>query len=229
MSIFEGDLLKGVTEILGELWKTVDAQKVPETTDVPLGNEAKKLEAVVLYADLRDSTLLVRKYKKHFAAEVYKTYLYCATRVIRHLEGQVTAFDGDRVMGVFIGDAKNSNAAKCGLKINYAITKIVQPALQKQYPKTDYTIKHTVGIDRSELWVARTGIRGNNDLVWVGNAANRAAKLSEQEGPATWITSNVYDRLLDSAKLGGDPTRNMWTQRDWSGETVYTSTWWSMV
>ncbi len=225
MSVFGDELLKRAREIFRERWSTVDAQKVPETTDVPLGNEAKKLEAVVLYADLRDSSLLVRKYEKHFAAEVYKTYLYCAARVISHLGGQVAAFDGDRVMGVFIGDTKNSNAAKCGLQINYAVTKIVQPSLQKQYQNNDYKIKHTVGIDRSELWVARTGIRGSNDLVWVGNAANRAAKLSEQEGPATWITSDVYKRLKDDTKFGGDPKRNMWTERDWSGETVYTSKW----
>ncbi len=227
--MFGDQLLKRVREIFREQWKTVNAQKVPEAADVPLGNQAKKLEAVVLYADLRDSSLLVRNYNKFFAAEVYKTYLYCAARVIQYLGGQITAFDGDRVMGVFIGDTKNSTAAKCGLRINYAVTKIVQPALEKQYPNAEFKVKHTVGIDRSELWVARTGIRGSNDLVWVGNAANRAAKLSEQEGPATWITSDVYDWLLDDAKLGGDPEQNMWTERDWSGETVYTSTWRSSV
>ena len=33
-----------------------------------------------------------------------------------------------------------------------------------------------LGIDTSKLFVARTGIRKSNDLVWVGRAANYAAK-----------------------------------------------------
>lgn len=58
----------------------------------------------------------------------------------------------------------------------------------------DFNIKQAVGIDTSPLLVARTGIRGANDLVWVGRAANIAAKLcSLREGNyATYITNDVY-------------------------------------
>lgn len=225
MTQLKDDLKTQSAKVFAEQWRTTDARKVPETDDIALGNEAKKLEAVVLYSDLRDSTELVQRYKSHFAAEIYKTFLYSASRIIRNQGGVVTAFDGDRVMGVFIGDANNSNAATCGRKINYAVSRIIQPALEDQYPRTDYRIRHTVGVDRSEFWVARTGIRGSNDLVWVGNAANQAANLSAEEGPPTWITAAVYNRLNEAAKYGGDPKRNMWESRSWRGGTVYTSTW----
>jgi class 3 adenylate cyclase len=86
-----------------------------------------------------------------------------------------------------------------------------------------------VGIDTTDLFVARTGIRGSNDLVWVGRSANYAAKLcSLREGSyATWITQDVYDVILDEAKYGGIPKQNMWEQKTWSeyGITVYASTW----
>ncbi len=105
--------------------------------------------------------LAVESRKKFFAAEIYKAYLYRAAKIIRHQGGVITAYDGDRIMAVFIGDNKNSQAAETGLRISYAVTKIIQPALSKQYPKESYVVKQTVGVDRSELWVARTGIRGN--------------------------------------------------------------------
>ena len=56
-------------------------------------------------------------------------------------------------------------------------------------------MRQSVGVDTSELLVAKTGIRTVNDLVWVGRAANYAAKLSSRLAPATQITSDVYDQL----------------------------------
>ena len=185
------------------------------------------MEATVLYADLDDSTRLVDTKKAWFAAEVYKTYLVCAARIIRSEGGEVTAYDGDRIMAVFIGRAKNSVAACVALKINYAVQKIINPAIRKQYADSRYSLKHVVGIDTSKLFVARTGIRGANDLVWVGRAANYAAKLSSRAGPSTQVTDTVYARLNDDSKFGGDG-RNMWTPdvaAEIGGKKIYTSSW----
>lgn len=58
----------------------------------------------------REVTINVH-HKPHFAAEIYKSYLHCASKIIRCENGVITAFDGDRVMGIFIGDLKNTSAA----------------------------------------------------------------------------------------------------------------------
>lgn len=226
------DLGTEVAKIFSDQWETRDGQKVPEASDIALGNHAVKLSGTVLYADLADSTDLVRTKKKFFAAEVYKAYLISAARVIRARGGKITAYDGDRIMAVFIGDAKNSEAAKCGLQINWAVKNIVQPALKKQYPKSTYAVAQTVGIDTADLWVARTGIRGSNDLVWVGNAANYAAKMSSLDSKyPTVISKAVYDMLNKKSKFGGNPERNMWTNLGSSdlGVPLFGSTfWWSI-
>src|SRR5438093_11764048 len=94
---------------------------VPEPEGLRLGNEGVTLEATVLYADMSGSTRLVDSQKPHFAAEVYKAYLACAARIIKNETGVVTAYDGDRVMAVFIGDSKNTNAVKAAFKINGAV------------------------------------------------------------------------------------------------------------
>lgn len=219
-----------VNSIFKTNWTRRDAKVVPDSESVKLGNDAVLLKGTVLYADLVDSTGLVKGYKDWFAAEVYKAYLVCACKLIESNAGIITAFDGDRVMAVFIGDSKNSSAAKCALQINYAVRDIINKSLKESYPNSAFQLQQTVGIDTSDLFVAKTGIRGSNDLVWVGRAANYAAKLCAlREGSfCTFITEDVFDSLSEDRKFGGNPKRPMWEKIMWKeqGIAVYRSSWW---
>ena len=223
------DLEKQVRSILREAWDERNGIQVPQPEDLRLGNEAVKLDAAVLYADISASTRLVNGYRAWFAAEVYKSYLTCAARVITAQGGTITAYDGDRIMGIFIGDSKESAAAVAGLKINYAVQKIVNPALAEQFPKNSYQLSHVVGVDTSPLFAARIGVRKYNDLVWVGRAANYAAKLSSLDTPnMTFITDAVFQRLNDAARNGGKPRRLMWEPRLWTAMnnmSIHRSSW----
>lgn len=226
---FTTDLTKEVETIFNTTWTTRDGQVVPEAASVQLGNHAVMLDGTVLYADLAESTNLVNTTKAEFAAEIYKTYLLCASRIITKNGGTITAFDGDRVMGVFIGGSKNTSAAKAALQINYAVLKIINPKLKAQYLSNTYEVKQSVGVDTSKLFVARTGIRGSNDLVWVGRAANFAAKLcSLRDGSHTsFITETVFDNMREEVKYNGDPRRAMWERRYWKELNInlYCSSW----
>lgn len=130
-------------------------------------------------------------------------------------------------MAVYIGDSKNTSAARTALKINYCRVEVINPLLAKRYPATQYQLKHVVGIDRSELHAARTGVRGANDLVWIGRAANYAAKLSDLSSDyPSRITADVYDRLRDELKFSNG--RAMWEAANWTGMNnfrIYRSTW----
>ncbi len=225
---FTDDLNAEVVKILKEQWEIRDGQKVPDTPDLKLANDGVKLTGTVLYADLAESTQLVTKHSAAFVAEVYKTYLNCACRIIRNQGGEITAFDGDRVMAVFLGDAKNSSAVRSALAINHAVTHIINPRVRDQYPNlpSDFQICQAVGIDTSELLVARTGIRGSNDLVWVGRSANLAAKLCSlrESNYASWITNDVYEKCRDDVKTATSGV-SMWEQKTWTaqGMIVYCS------
>lgn len=225
------DLNSEVGKILQENWSNRTGQVVPESDDLQLGNDAVTLEGTVLYADLDDSTRLVDTKDPQFAAKIYKCYLVCAARIIQSEGGEITSYDGDRIMAVFIGDSKNTSAARTALKVNFAVQKIINPAIQSQYPNGGYSVKHVVGIDTSDLFVARTGIRGANDFVWVGRAANYAAKLSARSGPPTQITSEVYDKLNKNSKFS-ENGKNMWTPTtapEIGDKKIYTSSWrWSV-
>ena len=223
------DIKAEIEQILKTNWKRRAGRVVPETSDVQLGNDAVELDATVLYADMADSTDLVVGYRDWFAAEVYKAYLRGTCEIIKNNNGVITAFDGDRVMAVYIGNLKNTSAAKTALQINFLSTKIINPALKNIYPNSSFKLEQAVGIDTGNLLVARTGVRGSNDLVWVGRSANYAAKLcSLRNGSyASFITQEVFNSLNESSKFGGDPKRLMWDKVMWTerGIPVYQSSW----
>src|SRR5579859_1343571 len=148
------DLKEEIRETYRAEWSKRDGRKVPEVEDVQLGNDAVEIDATVLYADMAGSTDMVDSYKWWFSAEVYKTYLLCASRIIKAEGGVITAFDGDRVMGVFFEGTKNTNAVRSALKIKYAVTNFINPLLKERYPSDNHNVRHTVGIDTSKLRVA---------------------------------------------------------------------------
>ena len=225
------DLETSIAKIFRESWEERDGTVVPDDTSVTLGNDGVKLKATVLYADLSGSTDLVDTYKKVFSAEIYKAYLSCAGRIIRSEGGTITAYDGDRIMAVFIGPRKNNSAVKAALKINFAVQQIIMPAKRKQYPDNAYSLKQVIGIDTSELLVAKTGVRGANDLVWVGRAANHAAKLTAlPDTHSTYITPDVYSVLNEDLKVSGEAA--MWEAIKWdtfNDTIIYRSTYWYRV
>jgi len=215
------ELKTEVAKIFHDVWQFTDGRVVPEPDAVPFGNRGVLLDGTVLYADLTQSTGLVDKYKKEMAAEVYKTYLHCAGKIIRNEGGVITAYDGDRIMAVFLGENKDTLATRAALKIEYARTIILNPAFKNHYPTIDYSIRHTVGVATSQLLAARTGVRGANDLVWVGSAANHAAKLTTLPEFPIWITKPVFDRLAPAFKGSG-----VWQARRWTemNQMIYGTT-----
>lgn len=224
-------LADGLNSEMGKIahgvWASREGRVVPVDTSIGMGNDAVTIAATVLYADLADSTILVDRYKPQFAAKVYKMFLHCAAKIIVANKGTITAYDGDRVMAVYFGDAKNTQAARTALQLKWAVDEFIQPTLELRYPSTDFRLKHVVGIDTSELFVAKTGVRGNNDLVWVGRAANHAAKLAAMpETHQTYISEDVFNRLRPEVKTHDN--RSMWEPATWTqfdGRRIYRSQW----
>lgn len=57
------DILNDVHGFLQTKWTRRKGYKVPDAEDLRLGNDAVEFEGAVLYADLRKSTTLVRRYR----------------------------------------------------------------------------------------------------------------------------------------------------------------------
>ncbi|MFC4613082.1 adenylate/guanylate cyclase domain-containing protein [Streptomyces maoxianensis] len=188
-----------LTELVGHEWQTRSGLTVPGTDDIVLRDGAVQLDAVYLYADMMGSTQLVSDFDPGTAAKVTRAFISTACRVIRNRDGHIRSFDGDRVMGIFVGANKEGRAVRTALEITYATDKLVRPALERRLPslsRQGFELCHVSGVASGPVFIARAGVYNHNDLISIGTAANVAAKLSDiRETPQyrTYITRSLYD------------------------------------
>lgn len=227
------DVLSDIQAIIETLWNKRVGRQVPSTNDVALMGGAVEIEATFLYADLADSSKMAKELDRRIAAKIIKAFLATSARLIRAHNGEVRSFDGDRIMGVFIGSYQNTSAAKCALQIAWCVDQI-RDKFEAKYERVrnaTFEIRHGVGVDTGTVLSVRGGARGSNDLIWIGRAPNLAAKLSDlRENPySTFITAAVFNQINDEAKYGGTEKTLMWERRAWGflGESlvVYRSSW----
>jgi len=234
MSTNEQSLTERVDTIFGTTFDVREGRVVPSTNDVALKDGAVKIDATFLYADLAGSAVLSSACPWQTTAKIIRAFLDCATRLIIKHGGVIRSFDGDRVMGVFIGSSKNSDASICGREIHWTVRKILSPKANEKFKSigdSGIEIRHGVGIDTGDVRAVRSGIRNNNDLIWIGKAASFSAKLSDlRDAPYhTYISSRVYNKLNSDAKTDSDG-ENMWTKTSFNfagtTESVYKSNRW---
>jgi adenylate cyclase len=178
----DADIQAALNSLSGDLWNVKQPTRVPESEDIVLRDGAALVEASYLYADLADSSTLAHSVDAETAARVIRMYLNMAVRVLRHYDGHIRSFDGDRVMAVFMGGSKNTNAFRASMAINYYVLKILPDYIKAALPTVaaaGWELKHGIGIDSGTAFMVRGGVRNNNDLVSVGSSPNVAAKLAD--------------------------------------------------
>jgi adenylate cyclase len=233
---FGDDVRKAVDDILGTTFNERNGKVVPNTEDVALKDGAVKLEAAFLYADLAGSSTIAKQCPWDTTAKIIRSYLDGACRIIRNEGGEIRSFDGDRVMGVFIGDRPCGDAIKAALKIKYATENIIQPKATAKFTSVknnNVLIRQSCGIDFGISHAVRAGVRNSNDLIWIGKPPSFAAKLSDiREHPySTFISKTDYTRLSDETKKSNGT--DMWEERQYTfagtKETIYRSSYhWSI-
>ena len=186
--------------------------RIIPSTESLVSQNAVRLNATFLYADLSQSSILATEFQQRTAAKIIRIFLYCMGVLVRKNKGEITSFDGDRIMSVFINKPstlsldRSSRAVVCSLQMNYTISNIIKPKVEKYFSsirESGFDILHSVGIDTSEVLVTRAGPPGRNDRIWIGRAPNFAAKLSDIRDPihSTWITHEVFSSIIPELKF----------------------------
>jgi adenylate cyclase len=143
--------------------------------------KGKLIETCVLFIDIRNSTLMSRNLKKDKAklGKIYSAFVD-AMASIADKYGYVRNIIGDRVMVVFEPGNCFVDAVNCAVMMYTVATRIL-----KKYSGLD-TFKCGIGIEYGEMLILKTGIQKRHEeqseyknLVWVGDAANIASKLTD--------------------------------------------------
>jgi len=206
---FLDDLKGKIDAYVKQPYEIEETTIIPDTDTAKLtfGNKGLTCEYAFLFIDIRKSSQLHEIYGFTKAAKIYQSFHDINVRVIEENSGSVRAFDGDRVMGVFVVGSKNSNAVKSAMQIQWAIRTILNPKLGTQ-------ITCGCGIDYGKILVTKIGKgrdKNNNDLVWIGKADNYASHLANDANNTIIISTNSYNVLIEDRKVSDG--KNMWQSK----------------
>ncbi|MBB3676224.1 adenylate/guanylate cyclase domain-containing protein [Modestobacter versicolor] len=217
----DDELLITIVGQLGQKYTVRTGRAVP-TDETITSSQAMELDATYLYADLADSSGLAQKVDPLDAARVMRAYVNIAVKIIRRGDGHIRSFDGDRVMGIFVGDNKETRAGRAALALNHYVN-VMSAWVPDKLPSVKaagWQLKHGVGIDTGKALIIRAGIRNNADIVSIGRAPNVAAKLSDiRDGHALHATEEAYTPMnwdvsyLEALGSNG-PYTEMWPHRE---------------
>lgn len=208
MKEFLQSIVAEVKEIFDHNIETTKAYVVPTRDDAGLTfgkdqvKRGKLIETCVLFIDIRNSTLISRNLKKDKAklGKLYSAFIH-AMVIIADRYGYVRNIIGDRVMVVFEPNGCFTNAVECA-----ATMYTTAYAILKKFSGIE-TFKVGIGVEYGEMLVLKSGIAKQHEeqseyknLVWVGDAANIASKLTdlankEYSSPLFTITYEYIDTI----------------------------------
>jgi len=213
------DLEKKVSNYLAGDYQTYEPQGVPNPEDIPLGNEAARLKATTLFIDVNQSSDIANAFRRQTAAKMMKGYFDGAVRIINSNNGKVRSFNGDGMLAIFIGDYHSSNAVKAAMQVDWFVWNVLQPKFRRYFSNNQAALGQALdfeigcGLDDGEIFAVRVGIKGTNDVAWVGRCTNASAKLASSVSTPhnVAITRDVYSRMVDDRKYYSTSGAHMWS------------------
>ena len=183
------DFFDNINSVISD-WKNTGFTFNPKTyvpglddTNLTYGNcEEKKgieINTCVLFVDIRDSVQLTKSKQARTMGRIYSVFTHCVLLTAQYEGGYVRNIIGDRVMVVFPQEDCYNKAVNCAITINH-----IASMINKKYDNFEF--KCGIGVDYGKLSVMKVGIQkkgaendDNKGLVWVGDPANLASRLTD--------------------------------------------------
>lgn len=198
------DIQNKVKKIESESFVVEETSTVPTISNSKLtfGCKGSEFEATVLFIDMRGSTAILNTHQKRVVAKIHMLYYHAIVKIAKNNGGEIRSFNGDSLLVFYQGTTTESlsNAVKSAMQMRYAITELLNDNL-KRYSDIDFGI----GIDHGKILATKVGIGSTDetkDLIWIGNAVNKAAKISDKCSSSyhIGISKFVYENLKDYVK-----------------------------
>ncbi len=222
-----GEIIEKMEEKLNGRLEVQDSTKIPSPEDLPLHqNTGSKLETAAFYIDLRGYSDLLENRRFDTVGRIISAFHYTIARFIKFHSGHIISFMGDGLLALF--EPKNNpikNAVECALKYKYFFKNYFSNEIRERWKiELDYGI----GIAYGQIIAIRTGMKGKNDITWVGRCIKDAVKIGDYLNKSNGnigITHSVYDKLPEGLRRAGDDTECWELTSTESLEFYYTKCW----
>lgn len=161
----------------------------------------RRVEATVLFTDLRGFTTISETRSPEEAAAVLNEHFEVMTEIIDRHEGTISKFIGDGMMALFgIPIPHNDHAIRavqCAVEMQLALEELRQRFTQRGLP--DLFMR--VGIHTGEMVFGAIGSQRQSDLTVIGdtvNVASRLESMNKEFGSKILISESTYEKAVAS-------------------------------
>jgi adenylate cyclase len=205
-----GDLTSSFNDMADGLRKKVVIQDAfgkyvaPEVVDMILQNpgdkwlKGEKIEATVMFADIRGFTSLTEKSAPEDVIAVLNAHFTLATEVIFKYDGHVDKFIGDEIMAVFGAIVEHEDHPVRAVMAAVTLQKEINSINRKLENIGKTPVRVGIGINVGEVIVGNIGSKKRMEYTVIGDTVNVASRLTDLAGPDEIIISDsVYQKASD--------------------------------
>jgi class 3 adenylate cyclase len=193
-----------IDDILNSTSLFEEKDVIPKRDDLTYTN-GFYVNCTSLFVDLRDSSKLPERHQSRVLAKIYRSFI---SEIVAIINGTIQCREinivGDCVSAIFETPNKSDidNVFATAAKINSLIQILNYKLIKKKYAE----IKAGTGISYGKVLMIKAGYNGSgiNDVVYMGDAVNRASKMCSKASKEIYsplvITPVVYENLNEHNK-----------------------------
>jgi class 3 adenylate cyclase len=177
-----------------------------------------------LFVDLRDSSKLPETHQSRVLAKIYRSYI---SEIVAIINGATQCKEinivGDCVSAIF--ETPNKSDIDDIFSIAAMINSLVRILNYKLKKKGYSEIKAGTGISYGKVLMIKAGYNGSgiNDVVYMGDAVNRASKMcskASKETSSPLVVTPVFYNNLNETNKGFLSSNTTWSIEYYHGEVI---------
>ena len=206
--------MKRLDEYLGGVAGSYEEKDSLPSADALTYSNGYYANCAALFVDIRSSSTLPSKYKRPTLARIYHAFISETVAIVNaHPKARAVNIVGDCVWGTFNTPYKDDidGVFQCAYRTN-SLLKALRYKMEKIGMSTP--IYAGIGMAWGRALMIKAGYNGSgiNDVVYMGDVVNRAAKLASQ-GSKPWKPPLMVD---DDFHLNLNEHNQGLLTRDWS-------------
>ncbi|MGM0601065.1 MAG: adenylate/guanylate cyclase domain-containing protein [Candidatus Rifleibacteriota bacterium] len=151
--------------------------------DAISGNQstrATRIEATVLFSDIRSFTTLSENYPPEEIAEMLNNYMTLMETVIDQHSGSIEKFIGDAIMAVFLPKIGEKHPALRAVEAGLEMIQALKEFNKAREKNNQFMVKNGIGIASGELLMGTMGnLKGRRDYTVTGSTVNKAEEMEK--------------------------------------------------
>ena len=147
--------------------------------------EGERKQVTVLFADLKDSTELIRGLDPEAVQQLLDPTLHCMMEAVHRFEGTVNQVLGDGIMALFGAPIAHEDHALRACYAALAMQAAMQPYTEEVRRTRDLELRMRVGLNSGEVVVRAIGNDLHMDYSAVGETTVLAARMEQMATPGS--------------------------------------------